>query len=195
MTMGSRCELGPAGGDRQSAARTATHALSTARESRASRRDTRLSPCRYARTYAGRWAGADGATTQSIQHVCRGLLSRSWNADARIVGASDAVTMATKRAARSRTEPRVSRRDDVGAVLSAIRRLVRALHASHRDAEQRWNVSAAQLLVLDKLSDAPAHSVNELAERTLTHQSTVSVVVARLVRRGLVRRQRSSLDA
>jgi DNA-binding MarR family transcriptional regulator len=55
-------------------------------------------------------------------------------------------------------------------------------------------VSAAQLLVLDKLADAPAQSVNDLAERTLTHQSTVSVVVKRLVRRGLVRRQRSQTD-
>ncbi len=37
-------------------------------------------------------------------------------------------------------------------------------------------------------------SLNALAEHTLTHQSTVSVVVARLVVRGLVGRSRSKLD-
>jgi DNA-binding MarR family transcriptional regulator len=100
----------------------------------------------------------------------------------------------TKRAQRNGNESRQTRREDIGAVLRALSGLVRALHASHRSAEQRWNVSAAQLLVLDKLADAPAHSVNDLAERTLTHQSTVSVVVKRLVRRGLVRRQRSLAD-
>jgi len=38
-------------------------------------------------------------------------------------------------------------------------------------------------------------SVNELADRTFTHQSTVSVVVTRLVGRGLVRRTRADDDA
>jgi len=37
--------------------------------------------------------------------------------------------------------------------------------------------------------------VNELADRTFTHQSTVSVVVTRLVSRGLVRRGRAGDDA
>ena len=120
------------------------------------------------------------------------------------VGCGDHFSMATERSNRAtsmkraqrdgNSESRHTRRDDIGAVLRALSGLVRALHASHRSAEQRWNVSAAQLLVLDKLADAPAHSVNDLAERTLTHQSTVSVVVKRLVRRGLVRRQRSAAD-
>jgi DNA-binding MarR family transcriptional regulator len=87
------------------------------------------------------------------------------------------------------------RRNEVGAVLNALRRLVRGLHRSSRITEQRWNVSAAQLLVLDRLAEKSALSVNELAERTFTHQSTVSVVAARLVRRGLVRREQDPDDA
>ena len=87
------------------------------------------------------------------------------------------------------------RRTEVGAVLNALRRLVRGLHRSSRISEQRWNVSAAQLLVLDRLAETSALSVNELAERTFTHQSTVSVVAARLVRRGLVRREQDPDDA
>jgi len=44
------------------------------------------------------------------------------------------------------------------------------------------------------LADEDALSLGELAERTFTHQSSVSVVVGRLVDRGLVRRERSTVD-
>lgn len=86
-------------------------------------------------------------------------------------------------------------RREVTVVVDSLRRIVRALHRSHRMAEQRWELSAAQLLVLQRLAEAPTLSVNELADRTFTHQSTVSVVVTRLVERGLVRRSRADDDA
>jgi DNA-binding MarR family transcriptional regulator len=86
-------------------------------------------------------------------------------------------------------------RRDVTSVVDSLRRIVRALHRSHRLAEQRWQLSAAQLLVLQRLAEARSLSVNELADRTFTHQSTVSVVVTRLVGRGLVRRTRADDDA
>jgi DNA-binding MarR family transcriptional regulator len=79
-------------------------------------------------------------------------------------------------------------------VVNGLRRIVRTLHQSHRIAEQRWDLSAAQLLVLQRLAESPTLSVNELADRTFTHQSTVSVVVTRLVHRGLVRRERADDD-
>jgi MarR family transcriptional regulator, lower aerobic nicotinate degradation pathway regulator len=88
-----------------------------------------------------------------------------------------------------------SHREAVVRVVDALRRIVRALHRSNRLAEQRWQVSAAQLLVLQRLAEAPSLSVNELADRTFTHQSTVSVVVTRLVKRGLVARTRADDDA
>lgn len=47
-------------------------------------------------------------------------------------------------------------------------------------------LSLAQLFVLQELDKREAQSLNELAERTATHQSSVSVVVRRLVERGLV---------
>jgi MarR family transcriptional regulator, lower aerobic nicotinate degradation pathway regulator len=86
-------------------------------------------------------------------------------------------------------------RGEVAQVVDALRRIVSALHHSHRLAEQRWHVSAAQLLVLQRLAEATTLSVNELADRTFTHQSTVSVVVARLVNRRLVRRGRADDDS
>src|SRR5215217_2732988 len=65
---------------------------------------------------------------------------------------------------------------DVRAVLDAIRRIVRVLRVSSRAAEKQVGLSGAQLFVLHKLEDAPALSLNELADRTRTHQSSVSVV-------------------
>jgi DNA-binding MarR family transcriptional regulator len=61
-------------------------------------------------------------------------------------------------------------------------------------AERATGVSGAQLFVLQQLALAPAQSLNDLARRTRTHQSSVSVVVTRLVGRGLVSRQRSAED-
>jgi len=86
-------------------------------------------------------------------------------------------------------------RREVTAVVNGLRRIVRALHRSHRLAEQKFELSAAQLLVLQRLAEVSSLSVNELADRTFTHQSTVSVVVTRLVARGLVRRSRADDDA
>jgi MarR family transcriptional regulator, lower aerobic nicotinate degradation pathway regulator len=84
---------------------------------------------------------------------------------------------------------------DLAAALDALRRIVRALGISARTAERSVGVTGAQLLVLQLLRDGPARSLNELAEHTFTHQSTVSVVVDRLVTRGLVSRRRSTEDA
>jgi DNA-binding MarR family transcriptional regulator len=78
--------------------------------------------------------------------------------------------------------------------MNALRALVRALRISTRAVEKEIGISGAQLFVLQRLEDAPARSVNELAERTSTHQSSVSTVVSRLVERGLARRTASAED-
>src|SRR5947208_1296712 len=87
-----------------------------------------------------------------------------------------------------------SNRDDVRRALDAIRQIVRVLRLSAARAERESGLSGAQLFVLQKLGDGRTISVNELAERTHTHQSSVSVVVQRLVQRRLVRRVCSSTD-
>ena len=84
---------------------------------------------------------------------------------------------------------------DVRAVMDALRRIVRALRLSARAAEGRLGISSAQLFVLHQLAQGDASSVDELAARTLTHQSSVSVVVSRLAERGLVVRRTSPHDA
>ena len=80
-------------------------------------------------------------------------------------------------------------------VLDAMRRIVRRLRVSDRASETRLGVSAAQLFVLQKLSEAPASSIRELARHTLTDPSSVSTVVARLVERRLVGRATSRQDS
>ncbi|HSU14011.1 MarR family winged helix-turn-helix transcriptional regulator [Longimicrobium sp.] len=85
--------------------------------------------------------------------------------------------------------------EDLTAVMDSLRSLVRALRISTRAVEKEIGISGAQLFVLQQLQDAPARSVNELAERTSTHQSSVSTVVSRLVERGMVKREPSADDA
>ena len=93
---------------------------------------------------------------------------------------------------------------DVRAALDAVRRIVQGLRVAGRDGERRAGLSSAQLFALQQIGEHPSASINELAALTFTHQSSVSVVVQRLVRRRLVakvaapddrRRQRLELTA
>ena len=78
--------------------------------------------------------------------------------------------------------------------MDAIRAVVRALRINTRAIELEIGISLAQLFVLQQVAQRPATSLNDLAERTATHQSSVSVVVRRLVDRGLVTRKVDAAD-
>src|ERR1044071_8814714 len=84
--------------------------------------------------------------------------------------------------------------DAIGRSMNAVRSVVRALRINTRAIESQMGISLAQLFVLQQLADRPANSLNELAERTATHQSSVSVVVRRLVDNGYVSRVTSTHD-
>lgn len=79
--------------------------------------------------------------------------------------------------------------------LQAVRGLVAVLSRTARLVEHRTGVSNAQLFLLQQIAVERDLSVNELAARAMTHQSTASVVLSRLERRGLVQRVRSPSDA
>jgi len=106
------------------------------------------------------------------------------------MGGQASPASAERRPAGARSTDRATRQ-----ALDAIRRIVRALRESSRAAERSVGIGAAQLFVLQRLAAEPALSLNELAARTFTHQSSVSVVVTRLVERGLVARARGDDDA
>src|SRR4051812_36810736 len=79
-------------------------------------------------------------------------------------------------------------------ILDDIRRLVQAVRLASRESERSVGLSAAQLFVLHKLSEEGGLSINDLADATLTHQSSVSVVVQKLAAKGLVQRSKSGAD-
>jgi DNA-binding MarR family transcriptional regulator len=84
--------------------------------------------------------------------------------------------------------------DDITRSMDAVRAIVRALRINTRAIELKIGISLAQLFVLQQVAERPAESLNDLADRTATHQSSVSVVVRRLVDRGLVSRRSSPVD-
>ena len=95
---------------------------------------------------------------------------------------------------RSVAPARAAASDEARQVLNSLRHIVRSLRVSSRLAEQKVGLSGAQRFVLHCLSRQSPCSVNELAAHTATDQSSVSVVVSRLVTRGLVKRTASKLD-
>ena len=86
------------------------------------------------------------------------------------------------------------RRDGVSRVVNGIRRLDRGLRLAARAVERDTRLSAAQLFVLQHLAESEASSMNQLAARTMTDRSSVSVVVDRLEHAGLVSRSVAADD-
>ncbi len=84
---------------------------------------------------------------------------------------------------------------DSNRILISIRRLVQFLRVAKRATERETGLTAAQIVVMEELAKMPGLSLGKLAERTCTDQSSACVVVARLVRDGYVRQDRSPRDA
>jgi len=84
--------------------------------------------------------------------------------------------------------------DHAQAVLNSFRCLVKSLRVADRAGLRDHGLGAAQLYVLHELNRESPLSVNALAERTATDQSTVSVVVSKLITKGFVTRERSQQD-
>ena len=85
--------------------------------------------------------------------------------------------------------------DPVSEALDSLRRIFHALRVSSRSSERDWGISAAQLFVIQTLGKHKVLSINRLATFTHTHQSSVSVVVAKLVEFGFVVKRSSEEDA
>lgn len=78
--------------------------------------------------------------------------------------------------------------------IRGLRTLVAALGRSARSVESRTGFTNAQLFLLRQLATAERMSVNDLARLARTSQSTVSSVLGRLVRAGLVVHRRAADD-
>jgi DNA-binding MarR family transcriptional regulator len=86
--------------------------------------------------------------------------------------------------------------NDAQKVLDHFRVIVKSLREASSASEKSIGISTAQAFVLQKISESPTSlSINELATLTHTHQSSVSVVVNKLVKAKLVERTPSATDA
>ena len=84
----------------------------------------------------------------------------------------------------SRTSRPSPRHAEVRAALDAFRSIVQALRLSAGAGVA--GLSSAQLFALQQIAEYPSLSINDLAALTFTHQSSVSVVVQRLVKQRMV---------
>ena len=73
-------------------------------------------------------------------------------------------------------------------IVASLRRLFKAVQVHSKATLRATGLSGPQLWALTLLEAEPGLSLGELARRMYAHPSTVSGVVARLVRRGAVRR-------
>jgi DNA-binding MarR family transcriptional regulator len=85
-------------------------------------------------------------------------------------------------------------RSDKARIVEYLRTIARELRSGRRQLEGD-SVTSAQLDVLRALQSGRATSINDLAARTFTHQSSVSTIVGRLADEGLVSRISSKTDA
>lgn len=89
---------------------------------------------------------------------------------------------------------RRSAMDDAKAILNRIRQLVRVLRSFDKQAQARYGFGAAQMFILHVLQSEEDLSLNDLADRTATDQSSASLAVGKLVAEGYVRRATSPED-
>ena len=84
--------------------------------------------------------------------------------------------------------------DDAKAILNRVRQLVRALRAFDKQVQTRFGLGAAQMFILHVLQHHGELSMNELADRTATDQSSASLAVGKLVTEKYVNREVSEED-
>lgn len=83
--------------------------------------------------------------------------------------------------------------DPAAAVVNGVRRITKAIEAYSRAVQREFGLTGAQLWAMTVLAERP-RGTSELAAALAVHQSSVSVLVDRLVKRGLVRRTRDRGD-
>jgi MarR family transcriptional regulator, organic hydroperoxide resistance regulator len=77
---------------------------------------------------------------------------------------------------------------DAADVVRTLRRLFRAIHEYSKAVLARSGLSGPQVWALSLLAARPGLSAGELAERMFVHPSTLTGIVERLVRKGLISR-------
>jgi len=79
-------------------------------------------------------------------------------------------------------------------VLRKFRLIYGAVRQHFREVEKTTGVSGSQLWILQEVGRSAGIGISELAERLSIHQSTCSLLVEKLVARGLIFKERSKVD-
>lgn len=79
-------------------------------------------------------------------------------------------------------------------VLVALRRIIRATDLHSRQLSKVSGLTSPQLLILQLLRQQTELTVGEVAQRVSLSQATVTTIIDRLEKRGLVKRERGSSD-
>jgi len=79
-------------------------------------------------------------------------------------------------------------------VMSALRRIIRAIDLHSRALVQRFGLTGPQLMVLKELLAEAPRPVNELASAVNLSQATVTGILDRLEKKNMVARTRSTVD-
>ena len=89
---------------------------------------------------------------------------------------------------------RSGKRADTAEIVQGLRRIVKALHAYSQDVHQAYGLTGPQLWALKTLEAHGRLSIGRLAAALAVHQSSASILVNRLEKRGLIRRTRGRGD-
>lgn len=99
--------------------------------------------------------------------------------------------MSSRHSTRSSASPPPSTADGV---LIAIRRIIRAIELHSRFLVDRYGLTGPQLAVMRELAEHDGVSVSQLSAGVHLSQATVTGILDRLEKGGLIRRQRSADD-
>jgi len=94
----------------------------------------------------------------------------------------------------TKSSPASYRSASIDMAASALRALAQVTRSAEQRRARDLGVSPAQLLILGSLSARPGQCINDLAQFTHTHQTSVSPLVQALAEAGLVSRRQSASD-
>ena len=83
---------------------------------------------------------------------------------------------------------------DATLIVQGLRRIVKALHSFSQDVYRQYGLTGPQLWALKTLQREGRVSAGQLAQALAVHQSSLSILIDRLEKRGLVTRVRSHGD-
>jgi DNA-binding MarR family transcriptional regulator len=83
---------------------------------------------------------------------------------------------------------------DASLIVQGLRRIVKALHSFSQDVYRQYGLTGPQLWALKTLQREGRLSAGQLARALAVHQSSLSILIDRLEKRGLVSRVRSRGD-